>query len=196
MVLRASQLLDQATLEMIEGQYLDLKFEHQLEISVQDYLKMVERKTGALLGAALEIGALLASADERVIALFRNCGRKFGLCFQIGDDILGIWGDKSQTGKSIGNDILRRKKSLPIVCAVHGPRGAELRSIYRRAALDEARLPLIMEILEETGAREGAEALAEGYCSQALAELEGVKLPPWARGELEELTRFLLTRKH
>ncbi|MFQ6117849.1 MAG: polyprenyl synthetase family protein, partial [Candidatus Bipolaricaulia bacterium] len=193
-VLRASLTLDRATLEMIEGQWLDLAFEEQDEITVQDYLGMVERKTGALLGAALEIGALLAGAGEQIIGSFRRCGRELGLAFQIRDDLLGCWGDRTRTGKSTGNDILRRKKSLPIVCAIHSPRGDELRRIYRRAP-SEADLPRVLEILDGARAREEAEALAEEYCDRALAELEGVKLPRWAADGLEELAQFLLRRE-
>ncbi|MFQ6090809.1 MAG: polyprenyl synthetase family protein [Candidatus Bipolaricaulia bacterium] len=194
-ILGALQLLDRATLEMIEGQYLDLGFEAQSKVTIQDYLEMIERKTGALLGAALEIGAKLAGGDQQVIQSFKNCGRRFGLCFQIRDDILGIWGDRSRTGKSTTTDILRRKKSLPIVYLLNSPQGAELRPIYQKAALDKGDLRSVMEMLDEAGAREWSEGIAEEHCRQALAELKGMELPRWAGELLEELAQFLLTRE-
>lgn len=194
-VLEASLLIDQATLEMIEGQWLDLAFEEWDGVTVQDYLGMVERKTGALLGAALEIGALLAGAGEGTIKSFKGCGRRLGLCFQIRDDLLGIWGDESRTGKSAGNDILRRKRTLPIIHAMNGSLGDELRQIYRRPP-SEADLPQVLELLDRAGARDGGEALAAEQCKLALAELEGIELPGWARQGLEGLVGFLLTREH
>ena len=193
--LRASAVLDRATLEMIEGQWLDLAFEEQDEVTLGDYLGMVERKTGALFGAALELGALLALAVEGVIRAFRGCGRRLGLSFQIRDDLLGCWGDAARTGKSTENDILRRKRSLPIIYGMNGPRGEELRRIYRRVP-SEADLPQVLEILDEVRARERAEALAVEHCRLALAELEGVELPGWAREGLEELARYLVTRDY
>jgi len=193
-VLRASRTLDSATLEMIEGQWLDLAFEERDKVTVQDYLGMVERKTGALLGAALEIGALLADAEEQIGGSFRRCGRKLGVAFQIGDDLLGCWGDRNRTGKPTGNDILRRKRSLPVVYAMNTPWGDELRRIYRQPP-SAADLRGVLRLLEEAGAREGAEALAEAHCERALAELEGAKLPRWAREGLEELAQFLLRRE-
>lgn len=194
-VLRASQALDKAVLEMIEGQYLDLRFQEWAKIAREDYLEMAERKTGALLGVALRIGALLTGEDEEVISTFENCGRKLGLCFQIKDDQLGIWGDGSQTGKSIMSDIRGKKKSFPIVLALNGPRGDELAAIYARPTVDEADLQLVLQILGEAGAREMAQEAAEDYCSQALAELLRVELPPWAGEMVEELAQFLLTRE-
>ena len=193
-VLQASQVLNRAVLEMIEGQYLDLSFEDRLDITAQDYLGMIERKTGALLGAALEIGALLAGTDGQIVRSCESCGRKLGCCFQIRDDLLGIWGDQIQTGKSTASDILRRKKSLPIVYALNGEHGNKLRAIYRRPPA-EADLSQVLEILERVGAREEAEALAGEYCNQALAELEGAELPQWAWEGLEELVQFLLRRE-
>lgn len=193
--LRASAVLGRAVLEMIEGQYLDLLFEERPLVTIQDYLEMAERKTGALLGAALELGALLAGAGDESVALFRNCGRKLGICFQIKDDVLGIWGDQTQTGKSTKNDLLRKKKSLPIVYALNRD-GHRIRTIYHRPTLEEANLPPLIEALEETGAQRWAEELAEDHCRQGLAELRRAELlPGWAQEELEELTRFLLTRE-
>ncbi len=194
-VLRASEELDRAVLQMIEGQYLDLSFEEQLEITVPDYLGMVERKTGALLGAALRIGALLTTEDEEVISIFETCGRNLGLCFQIRDDVLGIWGDESQTGKSTMSDIYGKKKSFPVVLALNGPRGDELAAIYAQPTIDEADLQLVLQILSEAGARETAQEAAQDYCSQALAKLRTVELPPWAGEMVEELAQFLLTRE-
>ncbi|MPZ24789.1 MAG: polyprenyl synthetase family protein, partial [Dehalococcoidia bacterium] len=111
------EALNDAALRMIEGQYLDLAFEGQTGVGVDDYLAMTGRKTGALFGAALELGALAAGADNRARDSLRESGENLGVSFQIHDDVLGIWGDSALTGKSARNDILRRKKSLPLLHA-------------------------------------------------------------------------------
>jgi len=209
-ILKAFQILTQASLEMIEGQYLDISYESRLDITIQDYLEMISRKTGALIACSLQLGALLASEDENeneeVISAFRQCGRLLGLAYQIRDDILGIWGDEKSTGKPT-NDIIRRKKSLPVVYALEkacGEAQTELLQFYRGSsdkgreggsANNLAAFHKVLSILEDLNAPLFAQRLAEEKCALALKQLEGIKLPPWAKEELEELADFLLNRE-
>jgi len=196
-VLKASKILAQATLEMIEGQTLDLDLEAKVEVKIEEYETMALRKTGALFGAALELGALFAGEDREVLETFRDSGRSLGLAFQGRDDVLGIWGEQARTGKAPKSDLLRKKKSLPIVLALERE-GAEgpLHTIYRRREFSEADLPRIIELLEGFDVRAVAEAWVERYSHQALAGLERLALPDWARAELKELVRFLMVREY
>ncbi len=195
-VLRAARVLDEATLAMIEGQYLDLSYEERWDLTVEDYLEMVARKTGALLGAALELGALLARPDEPgMLQHFREVGCWLGLAFQARDDLLGIWGDPRRTGKSASSDLRNGKKSLPIVYALSssGPEAAELRRLYSLPRLNEKELAQILGLLERCGAREWVQARAAEFCAQA-AQLEGL-LPGWARRLWRELLEFVVQRE-
>ena len=79
---------------------------------------MSTAKTGALLGCAASIGAVLADAPPATVHALRDFGRHLGVAFQAVDDLLGIWGDPDTTGKPAGNDIRQRKKSMPIVAAL------------------------------------------------------------------------------
>ncbi len=199
-VLEASKALSRATLEMIEGQVLDLALEAKAEATLKEYEAMALRKTGALLGGALELGALLAGVDDKIIEAFKGFGCALGLVFQGRDDILGIWGEQARMGKAPKSDLLRKKKSLPIVLALDLERewnGAEgpLHEIYRREALDEADLPRLIGLLERLNIRGEAEAKVGEYCHQALAGLEGLGLPDWAQAEMEGLIRFLAVRE-
>ena len=90
-VLEANRRLNQATMLMIEGQYLDLTFEQRLDVEVDEYLGMVERKTGAMMGVSLAIGATLAGASQEQADALDRAGRRLGRCFQMRDDWLGIW---------------------------------------------------------------------------------------------------------
>lgn len=196
-ILRASQILHRASLEMIEGQYLDISFEKRLDVTVQNYLDMILCKTGALMACSLELGALLASKSNKIITTFQQCGRSLGLAFQIRDDILGIWGDEHVTGKSRVSDILRKKKSLPIIYALGkgGISRDKLIKLYSQDELDHEDGEAVFAILEETGARLYAQRMAEEKCKLALERIKSLHLPAWAERTLSELTDFLLHRE-
>ena len=100
-----------------------MSFESRVDVTVDEYFAMIAGKTGALLGAAPEIGALIAGAAPEIVATYRRFGRALGRAFQLQDDVLGIWGDESLTGKSAASDIFSKKKSLPVVYALSEPGG-------------------------------------------------------------------------
>ena len=114
----AARALERATAEMIAGQADDLAFERRRAVSVEECMAMSTAKTGALLGCAASIGAVLAGAPPATVRALRDFGRHLGVAFQAIDDLLGIWGDPARTGKPAGNDIRQRKKSMPIVAAL------------------------------------------------------------------------------
>jgi len=114
----AAAALSEATAEMIAGQAEDLAFERRRHVSIESCMAMSTAKTGALLGCAASIGAILAAAPPATTRALRDYGRHLGVAFQAVDDLLGIWGDPAVTGKPVGNDIRQRKKSMPIVAAL------------------------------------------------------------------------------
>src|SRR5260370_29060760 len=85
---------------------------------MDEYLAMIAGKTGALIGTAAAMGALLAEASAQRVGLFDRFGRLLGRAFQIQDDVLGVWGLAETTGKPSGDDIRSRKKSYPITWAL------------------------------------------------------------------------------
>ncbi len=197
--LSASRLLVQSYLDMVEGQYLDMCYEKCLDISVGDYWQLISLKTGALFRCALEVGALIGVDDPAVSLSFRRFGELLGGAFQIRDDYLGIWGDKQVTGKAVGADIRRRKKSFPVVYSLQQARGGDkelLRAIYSKDALDEEDVTSILCVMDRVGVMEHSEKLVEERCKQALQALEGTKLSSQSWRDLNELAEFLLTRRH
>jgi geranylgeranyl diphosphate synthase type I len=114
-VLRAARLLDETCLRLCEGQYMDISFEERLNIGVDDYLGMIGGKTAALFACSLKLGAMIGTKDEQTIGHMYEFGRNLGLAFQIQDDILGIWGEDNKTGKSRASDIMKKKKTLPVI---------------------------------------------------------------------------------
>lgn len=195
--LRAQRLLDECTLRLIEGQYLDISYESRLDIGINDYLTMIEGKTAALIACSLEAGALLGTDDEETIKDFREIGRNLGLAFQIRDDILGVWGDEKKTGKPIGSDIRRRKKTLPIVYALEKSEGGlkkELISVYQNGALNGGGVDRVLKVLDAVDAQSQTQKMADKYCDKALEGIRKANLVPSARRDLEELFRFLVVR--
>ncbi|MCH8896721.1 MAG: polyprenyl synthetase family protein [Chloroflexi bacterium] len=197
--LQVSQILTESYLEMIEGQCLDLGFESRVDITTDDYLRMIACKTGALIRSSLHIGALLATDDRDTADAFARFGNFLGRAFQIRDDYLGIWGNEATTGKSSDSDIRRRKKSFPVVYAFEEASGGsrdDLLRIYRQDDLDDSDLRRVMAILEEVGASEHCQALTQQSAELAVAALAGVELSGWARSEVGELVDFLARREY
>jgi len=195
--LRVQRLIDETSLRLIEGQYLDINYESHFDIRVSDYLDMIEGKTAALIACSLEVGALLGTDDEQVIRSFRDIGRNLGLAFQIRDDILGIWGDEEKTGKPLGSDIRHRKKTLPIVYVLEKAEDRlrkELVTLYQNGALNDDGIAEVLRILEAVAVHSQAQKMAEMYRDKAIEATDKLELSPLARHDLEEVAQFLVGR--
>ena len=199
-VVAACRLFNHTCLALTQGQYLDLGFEARSSVSVAEYLAMIERKTAAMVACACEMGGLVAAGsvssagsepDTRRQHL-RAFGHHLGLAFQMRDDILGIWGDPAATGKPIGGDIARHKKTLPTLYGLR--RSAELRAILSRDTLSLLDVQRATELLEESNSREYTEQLAEEHHIQALQALAQAELHGPAAEALYELADRLLSR--
>jgi geranylgeranyl diphosphate synthase, type I len=149
--MRAAHLLSTAVVKVVEGQCLDLSLEGRASASQATYLRLVTMKTGALLGAAMASGAVMAGAPRAVARRFDAAGRLLGLAFQVRDDWLGTWGDPQITGKARSGDLRQRKLTYPIVAAydVATPnRRRELRKLFgEREPGGEFRLRALLEEL-------------------------------------------------
>ncbi len=160
---------DHACLSLTQGQHLDIGFETRSNVSSSEYLTMIEGKTAALLAASTAIGARIGKAREQRVAHFRRFGRHLGLAFQILDDVLGIWGEPSRTGKSHEDDLRSRKKTLPVLYAMET--APEIVELWNQS--DELdRTADIVDALEKAGAREYSYTQAKEHTRLALAALE------------------------
>lgn len=193
-VVEASRLFNETCVALTTGQHLDIAFESRSEVSVEDYLAMIEGKTAALVSCSCELGALVAGAPPAQRAHLRAFGRHSGLAFQMRDDILGIWGDSAVTGKPVGADIIRRKKTLPLL---HGlERSRELHTLFVKEDISEDDIRAVTRLLEEAGSRGYTERLAEEHHQAALAALRQADLRDPAARALSELANALLVRRH
>jgi geranylgeranyl diphosphate synthase type I len=203
----AAAALAEATAEMIAGQADDLAFEARRTVSVEECMSMSMAKTGALLGCAASIGAILAGAPPATVGALRDFGRHLGLAFQAVDDLLGIWGDPARTGKPAGNDLRQRKKSLPVVAALAagGEEADELRELLigPDAAAPSAALPALTAdqvqraawLVEACGGREWAAVRAKAHLDAALGSLERVRLSAVPHRELADVAVYVVERE-
>jgi len=198
-VVLATGLLAERTLEMVEGQVMDLGFESRTDVSEDEYLAMVSRKTGALFDASLALGAIAAGASSPSIESLGRCGRALGIAFQARDDALGVWGDESRTGKAAGADIRRRKKSLPVILtfarADAGHRG-QLARIYSQEDVGERDVDWVLGVMDSLDAQAYCSDLAGRYRDSALRELASAGLSATGGRELRETADFLLARDY
>ena len=115
---KALNEFQEASLGVIQGQQLDIQYEHADQISIDEYINMISLKTSRLFSAAFSIGAVLMDYEDHFTRQLARIGRDLGLGFQVQDDYLGIWGVSDETGKSVSTDLLTRKKTYPAVAAM------------------------------------------------------------------------------
>jgi geranylgeranyl diphosphate synthase type I len=173
-VLDALRLFDETSVSLTEGQYLDMIFELRLDVTVAEYFQMIAGKTGALLAASPQMGSMVAGAPAEQVCLYRAFGAALGRAFQLQDDVLGIWGDESVTGKSVASDILSKKKSLPIIHALAHPGvGTRMRALYAGPPFTEVDVPVLLALLDDSGARSYVE---EQVCASVAAAHSALRL--------------------
>jgi len=191
--LKAEAVIDRVCLDLTRGQYLDMSYENQSGLTIQDYWPMVAGKTAALLSACTHVGAILGNADESTQEAYRDFGHYLGLAFQVHDDYLGIWGDSALTGKSTDSDLVTGKKNLPVLYGLSkdGP-------FARRRAegpLSAEEVPALAEQLAREGAKVFTQETADQMTDLALQSLRQANPQAEAGEALFELTNLLSNRQ-
>ena len=195
-VTNSIRMLSLACLELCEGQYLDIEYENRLDTTIEDYLNMAAKKTAALFAVSTSLGAYLGGGDSKLVDFFHLFGKELGIAYQICDDILGIWGAKESIGKST-SDISQKKKTLPVVYGLQNSEGEarkKLKKLYSQKSIEGEDMIEVTKILDQLGARDYAENLAEQHYYKALAQLEATRLGTSRQAPLKETACFLLKR--
>ena len=112
---KIKEVLAQASSEICEGQELDMSFEERFDVSEEEYMEMIRKKTAVLFEAATKSGAMLGGGGSGVIEALALYGLNIGLAFQIWDDVLGVMAKEENLGKPVGSDIVEGKKSLVVI---------------------------------------------------------------------------------
>jgi geranylgeranyl diphosphate synthase, type I len=172
--LRLAESFNRMTIEIVAGQVLDLGFEGRDDVGADDYLRMIAGKTSAIVRHAAWAGALVGGAADETAGQFAEFGLALGLGFQIRDDVLGIWGASSATGKAEADDIRRRKQSLPILLLrsrVDENERAELQRLYSQSEIDDRGTQFVLDLLDEYNVRQSVELQISAYHDAAHAHL-------------------------
>lgn len=203
-VLALMRVYDETCLALCEGQYLDITFERQAEVSVEAYLEMIGKKTAALVGASVQAGAILATDDAEVVEAYRRFGYDLGMAFQMADDVKGSFWSSVDSGKPMAGDVRKRKKTLPIVWALaHAsePDRERLAAIYQApdtapadgvAPVGDDEVTEVLEILERSGAREHTLAEARRYRDLALEHVDRLPCNDDRKADLAELVQSVI----
>ncbi len=194
----AAARLTRATAAMIAGQAADMAFDDLPTVTLAECVAMEADKTGALLAYSASVGAVLAGATDAQVDALDEFGMELGCAFQAVDDVLGIWGDPSVTGKAVGNDLRERKKSLPVAVVLDqgGEAADELLAIYGRDGdLTDDDVARATSVLEAAGGRSHAESSAGAHLVLALTALDGLGFDDGAVVDLNDLARFVADRE-
>jgi geranylgeranyl diphosphate synthase type I len=191
--LKSGAIVHEACLALSSGQFLDISYENQPDLIIQDYWPMISGKTAALLSACTQVGALLGGADEPAQENYRKFGYYIGLAFQMQDDYLGIWGDSAMTGKSNESDLATGKKTLPVLY------GLEKKGPFALRWAEGPIFPDEVGHLSDQLAREGAKSYTQNSIDQmtdlALKFLRATATQGEAWDALYDLANNLLNRQ-
>lgn len=185
--------------EVCEGQQMDMDFESSSTVTIDGYIEMIRLKTSVLLGAALEMGAIVAGTDNKEdIRNIYDFGVNIGLAFQMHDDILDVYADPKKFGKQVGGDILSNKKTFLLLKAF------ELADEKTKFALDEQlltgdgqdKIEKVKTIFDQLGIRAAAEEQKELFYQKALEKMNQITVSEESKKELLGLAKYLMSRDH
>ena len=185
------QTFNETMIEICEGQALDIDFENDNSISREQYINMVEKKSGALLGFFSKIVAEDIGLPESICLTMDNFGRNLGKGFQIQDDILEIFSNAKNMGKSLGSDIVSGKQTILTILAREkdSKRWFKILNFYLN---EEESLDRIRSFLKESGVKESAENIANTFFKQAAKCLQEIE--NFNKYELESFLDFVKLR--
>ena len=185
------QKYNEMVLEICEGQAMDKQYEVEDELDVDDYIEMVKKKTGALLGSCLSLPAIIENEKQGNVELLYNIGKNLGVAFQIQDDLFEIFGDEKVMGKSLGSDIASNKKTPLAILAKNEDkmRWEKLVDEY-----DGKNLNNIRKFLNESGVKNKVDKIAFDYFSNAYDSLS--KFGITNNSELYSFFKFIQERHY
>ena len=189
----------QTTLEIGEGQQLDVEFENRNDVTEDEYIEMIRLKTSVLLACACKVGAIMADAPAEDIENMYKFGEKLGLAFQLQDDLLDVYGDPAVFGKNIGGDITSNKKTYMLINAVNRATPQQRDELTKWIEAKEfdrnEKVKAVTELYNEIGIRKLCEQKIEQYYQQSLVYLSKVNVPEERKTELKAYAAEMMKRQ-
>jgi len=196
-LVRICTIFTEGILELCEGQALDRDFETRQSIEMDEYLVMIQKKTGKLLSMCSQIGGIVADAPEHVVELLRIFGESLGMAFQIQDDLLDITADENILGKDFGSDIKQKKKTFLLVHALESATAGQKEKIVQILNMETIHLEQVYQlrsIFDETGTIAATQQAANNYITKAENCLLKINGKAQTNG-LQELAQLILHRQ-
>ncbi|UUV20411.1 polyprenyl synthetase family protein [Paenimyroides aestuarii] len=193
-----AKLFSKTALQVCEGQQLDINFETRNNVSISEYITMIEYKTAVLVGAALEMGAIVANSSDSNKRAIYNFGRDLGIAFQLQDDYLDAFGDTATFGKQIGGDILENKKTYLYLKALENGTDEQKEQLLKWFTDKEGsqeKIAAVKDLFEKTQATTDTQQLIETYTQKALLQLETLEILEHFKKELKGFALALMSRK-
>jgi geranylgeranyl diphosphate synthase type II len=190
-------LFSKTAKEVCEGQQLDMDFEKLPNVSLGEYLKMIELKTSVLLAASLQMGAVIGGAGEGNRNHLYEFGKNLGIAFQIQDDYLDAFGDPEKFGKAAGGDIKQNKKTFLLIHALetaNANQKEELNNLLNENTDDKVQR--VLKIFRECDVDEWAKQLKQQYFDKALYHLDEIAVLSARKKPLVEIADFLIQRDY
>ncbi len=193
------RIFSKAAIEVCEGQQMDMDFERRQDVSIPEYLKMIELKTSVLVAAALEMGALLGGAKKRDAKRLYEFGRNLGIAFQLQDDLLDTFGDPAKFGKKTGGDIAQNKKTylyLKALEVANPSQRAQLLAFYQTGSKDETgKIEQVTKLFTQLKISALTEKIKAEFERKAMRCLEAVKASPQKKEVLNYFAATLMNRE-
>ena len=189
----------QTTLEIGEGQQLDVEFETRNDVTEEEYIEMIRLKTSVLLACACEVGAIMADAPADDIENMYKFGEKLGLAFQLQDDLLDVYGNPAVFGKNIGGDITSNKKTYMLINAFNRANDEQRKELVKwvdaKVFDRNEKVKAVTELYNEIGIRELCEQKIEEYYQESLVYLAKVNVTDERKKELKAYAAEMMKRQ-
>ncbi|CAL68028.1 polyprenyl synthetase family protein [Christiangramia forsetii] len=194
-----SKLFTKTAIEVCEGQQYDIDFETRDNVSIENYLKMIEYKTAVLVGASLQMGAIVAQTSTACKEAIYQYGRLLGIAFQLQDDYLDAFGDPETFGKQLGGDIIENKKTflyLKTLELATRNEALQLEHLYSISPIENSgKIEAVKSLFESSGAAELTRKEIQVYTDKAFKILEKIQLPEEKKGPLRNFGEMLMERQ-
>ena len=191
-------LFSKTALEVCEGQQYDVDFETRNDVTISQYIKMIEYKTAVLIGASLQMGAIIAEASESCQEKIYAFGKNLGIAFQLQDDYLDAFGNPLTFGKQVGGDIIANKKTFLYLTALQKSthsEAQELSSLFATMPKDPSdKITAVKEIFVSSGAAKATEDEIVRYTNTSISLLQDIKISEQHKDTLKSFADFLMNR--
>lgn len=189
-------IFNKAAREVCEGQQLDMNFETQPNVSADEYINMITLKTAVLLGASLQLGAVIGGANDADAGKIYAFGKHIGIAFQIQDDILDSFGEGEKTGKKVGGDIAANKKTLLWIEALHLANATQKQQLENCLQLknEEEKIARILSLYRELNVLQKCEQQKQAHLEKAFSYLDAISVSAERKIILKESAEELMKR--